>query len=478
MLLKTLRYIPLEDVKVTKHDNSLTLSAIATKEGVWKGVYRSASIVEANTRWLLGKPITIHHPAGRASSSEAVGQIVGAEYIPDIAASRVSCELWPSKIAPELMERIEKAARGEEIVDVSTGFIVIEEKQEGVWEGQEYHAVETSLDYDHLAIVNEGACSAVDGCGLGYHSKDLETIEPSMEALGNALGWSCAMVHNKGDLTEEIKTHLDKMVDSLKGHEDMNQFIESLSPCKKEIMLHSSLRVAKLYKDEQKGEKNMTSKDGKVKEGQESTPEVPVISKIEDLQVIISGTKDLKPEEAATKAIGALTSIADMWTAKQGPFVVPAVETPKFPVASVGEEGLTFTEGTLEESKAAFEGFHSKTKELEGTMKTQAEQIASLSTEIATMKGHQKAELMKKIKGHSGLTDEELKVYDGMDNDKLQSVADHFAKLKGHSKKEEDTTPLTPPAGMGGHGKRTKEELMKMNDEMDQKLGFKPKGGK
>lgn len=154
-------------VQQHSENGSIIVDGVASREGVWKGVYRSADLLRDNARWMKGKYVTLNHPSastgGRASAALAVGQVIDSSYDPDGHKLKVKCELWSKKLPGEILEQI----NSKKIIDLSTGYLAAENPTKGVWNGHSYDAVETSLDFDHLALVPQGACSQRDGCGLG-----------------------------------------------------------------------------------------------------------------------------------------------------------------------------------------------------------------------------------------------------------------------------------------------------------------------
>jgi len=213
--------------------------------------------------------------------------------------------------------------------------------------------------------------------------------------------------------------------------------------------------------------------------------------KAEDLAGFIATVKGLKPEEQSVKALQGLETLAAAWSGQKGPFTPAAA--PSFPVpvvATPGEQGaekleITWKEApSLDEAKTAITGaitgFHSKALTLEKTVGELTGKVTALGTEIQGMKAHAASEQIARIKLHSGLSDADMKAYDGLSHETLKTIADHFEKVKGHAaggEGGEKKTPLDPPAGgKGGKGgKRSREDLDALNDQMDAQLGIKAK---
>src|SRR5512135_3927201 len=86
LILQNMKYKAIDGYEIKSHSKGssepIILDAIATREGVWKGVFRPGQLIKDNVRWLKGKPITLNHPpmstGGKAFNNLAVGQILDA----------------------------------------------------------------------------------------------------------------------------------------------------------------------------------------------------------------------------------------------------------------------------------------------------------------------------------------------------------------------------------------------------------------
>ncbi len=164
-----------------KHDyQPIRVKAIATKEGVWRGVYRPKELLKTSAKWLRGIPVTLNHPQdGFVDSDVAIGQVIDVEYDDQGAKAIVDFELYPEKCPPELLKKIESG----EPIDVSTGFFAIQEDSPGKWNNQDYSQIEKTLFFDHLAIVPHGTCSAKDGCGIGVQTRPISLNATSKRVI-------------------------------------------------------------------------------------------------------------------------------------------------------------------------------------------------------------------------------------------------------------------------------------------------------
>ncbi len=177
----------------SSQNEPIKIQAIVTKPGVWKNVLRPAKLIKDNYRWLKGRPITLNHPSlaseGRATPELAVGQVLEVR-LHDGDQVLVDGVIWPEKLPGEILQKI----NGDNLMGVSTGFFAAEEPTRGAFQGQQYHSVETSLFFDHVAIVPLGACSVKDGCYLKRHDaaetrlERLERLERLNRQMDRALG--------------------------------------------------------------------------------------------------------------------------------------------------------------------------------------------------------------------------------------------------------------------------------------------------
>ena len=201
------------------HDNIVRAKAIATKEGVWKGVFRPAELLKSNYRWLKGAPITLNHPPeGVYDPSLAIGQVIDVEWDEDQNSVFADCEMWPEKCPPDLIKRIEAG----EPVDVSTGYFSYQEKAPGKWRDQEYSEIEKSLFFDHLAIVPVGACTTGDGCGFGSHvGSEIKLHEDNKTNINDKEEGM-----NMEDIKLETPEDFMKISDDISKIEDLPEFKE------------------------------------------------------------------------------------------------------------------------------------------------------------------------------------------------------------------------------------------------------------
>ncbi|MCX8207424.1 MAG: DUF2213 domain-containing protein [Methanothrix sp.] len=227
---------------IDETDDVLKVSAIVTREGVFKGVYRPAEVLEKSYRWLLGVPVTVSHPQdGVCFDEEAVGQVMEVSWEPPNV--RVVAELWKDRLPPAILQRI----RNGEPVDVSVGYYPIEEAREGEFQGEKYDRIETSLFFDHVAIVPQGACSWEDGCGIRKHEEVIDLDQFDFGSLSDvqlqdyyrkAFAWWCSRKRGiEIKFTEDqIKRFLTRLLEENKRRGNVFEpHPERLEDCAREL---------------------------------------------------------------------------------------------------------------------------------------------------------------------------------------------------------------------------------------------------
>jgi hypothetical protein len=407
LLLQEGKFLISQKLELQCHDDIIKTKAVATKEGVWKGVLRPGELLKANYRWLQGIPVTINHPEDGVSDSQiAVGQVVGVEWDDTQNRAITDLELWASKCPPDIIAKIKAG----DSIDVSTGYYAVQTPTLGKWGDQPYSEIERSLFFDHLAIVPLGACTSEDGCGIGAHT-GLESNIKSHESNEKVI------TSNKESGGEGIV-----MTVKLDSMEDFGKFAEDFS-------------------------------------------------KIED------------PVAAKATGIEALKLLSSMATEKKGLFTPPKMEAPvkvTYPMPKMikaqDDKSLTLTFEPTEDPEAAKGAFTALYGEAVKSLADKDALIKKLTDEKATLQGEKdsiegtvRKEQIALIQAHSGLSDEEAKVYEGLPIPQLKAVATHMEKaLQVHTK-----DPKTKFKLPGGEGKKpTVEEL---NADFDRALGLPPK---
>ncbi len=151
--------------------DNITVKMVTTKAGVWNNVYRPWEVLKRDAIWLLGKPVTVDHPhEGVSANTFMIGQIKNVEIDEENQQIICEAELWPDRLPPELLEKIQK----DEKLDISVGFYAITDPVSGEFNGKLYTEAEKQIYFDHVAIVQKGECSAGDGCGINIMAKKCE----------------------------------------------------------------------------------------------------------------------------------------------------------------------------------------------------------------------------------------------------------------------------------------------------------------
>jgi len=134
-----------------------------------------------------GIPVVINHPEieGRnvsANSPEIIEQqTVGRVYNTYVKDSRkLAAEAWLDEerlqnLSKEVLDHVKKG----EPIEVSLGLFSDDDVTEGDWNGEHYEAIAKNHRPDHLALLpcSVGACSLIDGCGLGVNSDKTMEID-------------------------------------------------------------------------------------------------------------------------------------------------------------------------------------------------------------------------------------------------------------------------------------------------------------
>lgn len=461
------------DIKVhsiiDETEDTITVNAVATKRGVWKRVKRPADLLAQNTHWLMGRPIILNHPPNKmvvVNSEDPVGKITNAWYDETNGLAWATCVLWKAKVPPETIEKI----RNNEAVEVSVGYYSLDVDETGTYEGLEYDKVETTLYFDHLALVSYGACSWYDGCGLGQRPP--ESVIPPSEGSSLAVaahgGEPLALKYDEPEL--EVSGHSEGLNDE---KDSQNGKVLKQEPGE---MVNQDKKV-----DNMAGEGNGDQSKGKVKitKPEELKAQIEAIGKTED------------PKAGLEAARGVLEGLFEDATAQIGLFKAPEVKAPeptKFfaPEAPMPE---ALVEGSIPESFTWTENIDPEAVKghtaglLVAYMKDNLrlkKELKEATDKFLTLEGHDRNELINTIKAHGKFNDEELKAFGALPLEALRPVARNIQAMaiKGHEGQPgAGVTPFSPnPAHPGQHGESDKERLERLNKEFDGRLGGK--GGK
>lgn len=143
-----------------------------------------------------GIPVVINHPEMNGMNVSANNpdiierQSVGRVFNTMVRDNKLSAEAWLDvdklkNIAPEVFDAIRK----KEVMEVSLGVFTDNEWTEGEWNGENYEAIAKNHRPDHLALLpcSVGACSVMDGCGLGANKKGGNIMDSKEEKVVKSL---------------------------------------------------------------------------------------------------------------------------------------------------------------------------------------------------------------------------------------------------------------------------------------------------
>lgn len=126
------------------------------------------------------KPIVVYHPTQNGVGISACDpnvintRKVGIMMNTKIDGGRLVSEAWIERARADAVDsRIMSAIDKQEMMELSTGVFVDQEKQTGTWNGEQYVGVAKNFRPDHLALLPDqiGACSINDGAGFLRNSR-------------------------------------------------------------------------------------------------------------------------------------------------------------------------------------------------------------------------------------------------------------------------------------------------------------------
>jgi hypothetical protein len=203
---------PVKTIKFDGRDH-LVAPVILLTEGVHNGssgpLFYSANELQKIAHLWNGVPIPVLHP------TDQYGQPISCNS-PDIIQSQVVGNLWnvlwdefEKKLRGEIYVDITKANKVSPVVleylttgkplEVSTGLFSIDEPANGEWDNENYEAVATNIQPDHLALLpgGTGACSWADGCGVRINSERGDNMEGDGK-IKQFVGRLLSMISNVG----------------------------------------------------------------------------------------------------------------------------------------------------------------------------------------------------------------------------------------------------------------------------------------
>lgn len=157
----------------------LVVPMVMLTEGVHQGsngplYYPNDELAKTPVVWNT-KPLVVYHPERNGEGVSAtlpevlqtrsVGMIMNTTF----DGQRLKAEAWiEEERADAVDDRILKAVRNNQMMEVSTGLYCDISPEEGTWNKKKYTGVARNYRPDHLAILPDmiGACSVADGAGL------------------------------------------------------------------------------------------------------------------------------------------------------------------------------------------------------------------------------------------------------------------------------------------------------------------------
>jgi len=170
--------------KTYRGKNHFLVPVTMMVEGVHNGshgpLYHSIAELGKFPQMWNGIPIVINHPEVdginiSANSPDIIDdQGVGYVFNTHVNGSKLVAEAWlDEERLREISLNILESIKNGKPLEVSLGMFTDDEIIEGDWNGETYEAIARNHRPDHLALLPDsvGACSLVDGCGMGVNNK-------------------------------------------------------------------------------------------------------------------------------------------------------------------------------------------------------------------------------------------------------------------------------------------------------------------
>lgn len=473
------------------------VTAIVTKEGVFKGVYRDPAPLESAAKNVPGVMWFIGHPEPGTEDgcqSRSIGEVIQSSFVPGVNKLRVVSDFYEDRLDEDIIRRLDN----KDPIEVSVGYRASLVHEDGNWRGQIYGARETGLEITHIAIVPAGACSWKDGCGLGLHDEvgnideltdeQLTTyFDHQVERLVSLSDAGCdqtARFHCRHDLARTIDASKRRETNPLLhsgrlnvrgGDERIQAAIQEAKDWFGKFYGNHSLDDSSI---EERGGMTETKEDkgaggGTSGEGGSDLIEIGSAAQLETYLNQVTKTEDVGAKVAlATKVLERILSDAK---AGKGLFAKPKEEPKKSetkegqhsaedagedasqikkvylkPVVTIegghdDEPGdiasVTFeeTESESEVKNAVAElvaDRNAKAKEAaesEKTLTNIKDQLAASEDAKAAAEAKIRESLIARLLALPGMDDEMIKVYDEMDNSTLEKIVSGMERIHGTS---------------------------------------------
>jgi len=258
-----------------------------------------------------GIPVVINHPEVdgihvSANNPDIIETAVGRVYNTHVDGARLKAEAWIDseklqQISAVLVDQFKKG----ELIEVSLGMFSEEETVSGDWNGETYEAIAKNHRPDHLALLPGavGACSLVDGCGLGVNS-DNSNINLKKEELKMAETTAC---------TPCVKKKVDELIANSQGKytEDDRVVLETLSETLLDRISQPVIVEKEVIKEVEKMvEVNVLSEEDKAV--LDEAKNLKKERREANIKLIQDNSKDWTPEELSAMNDGVLKKIAGM----------------------------------------------------------------------------------------------------------------------------------------------------------------------
>ena len=459
--------LPLQVESVSRPSPGIRrVTAIVTREDVFKGIKRDPEPLRLATGSATGKYWLMGHPEKGTElewPKNAIGESISSEFVPGVNKLRVTSDFYEDRLDPDLLDRLDR----KEPIEVSVGYRATLVPENGTWRGKTYHAKETELEITHLAIVPAGACSW-PLCGLGLHDEDdlaklsdeelTQFFDHQIGQLVKLRSAGCdqtARYHCRHDLARALREHDGRGTKPLRqtittgGDERLLAIDEARAWYVDSYGNHSEVDPI-----DGSGEMAETKGNGDGDGGRGGGGDLLEIGSTDQLEAILNQAAKVDDDKAKIELYkSALERLLADAKGGKGMFAKPkeegehsagepnTVEKKVFlkPVISVEgghEEGdpdvATVTFETTEdeaEAKNAVEGIVSERNKLAADKAESDKTIAGIKDKLGVAEDAKKAAetkvregLMDRLRALPGMDDEAIKAYDEMDNATLENV--------------------------------------------------------
>jgi hypothetical protein len=219
--------------KMYRGKNHLLVPVTMMVEGVHNGshgpLYHSIAELGKFPEMWNGIPIVINHPEVdgmniSANSPDVIDdQGVGYVFNTHVNGSKLAAEAWlDEERLREISLNVLEAIKNGKPLEVSLGMFTDDEIIEGNWNGENYEAIARNHRPDHLALLPDsvGACSLVDGCGMGVNNKKGGLNVKNENVLNKALKSLKEEGYSAIEITDNTSEGLMERLEALRAKVD------------------------------------------------------------------------------------------------------------------------------------------------------------------------------------------------------------------------------------------------------------------